>query len=142
MFGITSPQMEAFDDLGASRLDAHMVQTIGNALPDLLREQSPDQRRQQLAAWVDKGCERAVDMGYEEEPDLAAFVTLQLAYTLMSANEQQKLREWTGDLLQRKSSSGQVRIALVQSTLSRLASTEPLAGRVHGILGRVRAAYA
>ena len=52
MFGITSPQMEAFDDLGASRLDAHMVQTIGNALPDLLREQSPDQRRQQLAAWV------------------------------------------------------------------------------------------
>jgi len=142
MLQITSQQMKALDDQGAARLDAHMVQTIGDALPDLLRDQPPDRRRQQLAAWVDKGCERAVDMGFEEADDLAAFVTLQLAHTLMSAKDQEKLREWAGDLLQRQGSSGRVRMALVQSTLARLAPTQPLADRLHGILGRVRAPYA
>jgi len=142
MLRITSQQMKALDDQGAARLDVHMVQTIGDALPDLLRDQPPDRRRQQLAAWVDKGCERAVDMGFEEEDDLAAFVTLQLAHTLMSAKDQEKLREWAGDLLQRQGCSGRVRMALVQSTLARLAPTQPLADRLHGILGRVRAAYA
>ena len=142
MLQITPQQMQALDNQGAARLDAHMVQTVGDALPDLLRDQTPDRRRQQLAAWVEKGCERALDMGFEQEHDLAAFVTLQLAHTLMSAKDQEKLREWAGDPLQRKGSSGQVRMALVESTLARLAPTEPLADRLHGILGRVRAAYA
>lgn len=142
MLEITSQQMKALDALGSARLHAHMVQTIGDALPDLLRDEPDDRRRRQLAAWVDKGCERAVDMGFEEERDLAAFVTLQLAHTLMSAQDQGKLREWAGDLLQRKGSSGQVRMALVESALARLARTEPLAHRLHGVLRRVRAAYA
>src|SRR3954470_9617270 len=87
MFEITTRQIKALDGLTAARLQTHMVQTIGDALPDLLRDQPPEGRREQLAAWVDKGCERAVDMGFEEEHDVAASVTLQLAYTLISVDD-------------------------------------------------------
>ncbi len=134
-------QLEAFDVLQAAHLDAYMVQVIGEALPDLLGSEPPEERRRQLAARVEQGCELVFDMGVHEEADIAVLVTLQLAHSLMQTKDQDKLREWVGDLIRRKGSSGQVMVALVESTLARLAPTQPLAKQVHGVLAQVRAAY-
>lgn len=142
MLHFNAKQLQALDDLEVLRMDARMVQVIGDALPDLLRDLAPEPRRQKLAEWVEQGAERAVDMGMQAEADIAVVVTLQLARSLMSAKDQDKLRDWAGELLQRKGSSGQVKVALVEHTLARLAPTQPLAQRLSGILARVRAAYA
>lgn len=142
MLQITPQQMLAFDVRAAAMLDERMVQVIGAALPDLLHDEAPGARRKKLADWVDKGCERALDLGLDAEVDIAVMVTLQLAHILMSASDQERLRDWAGPLMQRESSNGQVKMALIESMLSRLADTQPLARRLRDILARVRAAYA
>jgi hypothetical protein len=141
LFQINPRQLKALDALQTARLDAYMVQVIGEALPDLLDSEPPEERRRQLAARVEQGCELVFEMGAHEEADVAVLVTLQLAHGLMQPKDQDKLREWVGDLIRRKGSSGQVMVALVESTLARLAPTQPLAKQVHGVLAQVRAGY-
>jgi len=141
MFLISEEQMVALGQSAAARQDARMARVIGEALPELLPDAEPGQRRQQLLDWVDLGCERAAQLGIEEPGDMAVVVTLQLARTLLTADEQEKLRGWTRDPLKRKGSNGRVKVALVEFTLQRRARSDALAQRLLAVVARVRAAY-
>ena len=115
---------------------------IGSALSDLLPDVKLPQQEPRLAELVDLGCERAVQLGIEEEGDMAVVVALQLARTLLPAEDQDKLRQWATASLQRKGSSGRVKVGLIELTLQRLAPSQPLAQRLLAMLVHIRAAYA
>ena len=142
MFRVTNNQLQLLDAAGAARQDARMRLVIGSALSDLLPDIKLPQQEPRLAELVDLGCERAVQLGIEEEGDMAVVVALQLARTLLPAEDQDKLRQWATASLQRKGSSGRVKVGLVELTLQRLAPSQPLAQRLLAMVVHIRAAYA
>ena len=142
MFTVSNEQLQLLDAAGAARQDAHMRRVVGAALADLLPEVELQQRQPQLAELIELGCERAAQLGIEEQDDLAVVVALQLARTLLPAEDQDRLRQWATAPLQRPGSSGRVKVALVELTLQRLAASQPLAQRLAAMVAQIRAAHA
>ena len=142
MLQVSKMQLQLLDAAGAVRQDARMCLVVGNALSGLLPDVDMSLRQPQLAQLVELGCERAAQLGIEEEGDMAAVVALQLARTLLPVEDQDKLRQWATAPLQRNASSGRVKVALVELTLQRLAPSQPLAQRLQAMVADIRAAYA
>jgi hypothetical protein len=141
MLMITSRQVQLLDVAAGARQDARMAQVIAQAMPDLAVELDGEAREARFLEWIDLGCESAAKLGIDEPGDMAVVIALHLARTQLTEQERERLRQWTSALLQRKGSSGRLKVALVEFALQRQAVRDELAKRLFAVMTRVRAAY-
>jgi hypothetical protein len=142
MLTIRKEQMEILAAANVRCFENRLLVELESLFPDeTARISAHPDGRENLRRFVRKGFDRAAAYGIENEDDHAVFVALMLFNQRPDLNEgraRAELLTWSRALLERPTSPGQVKMALIEYRLQQMAPGNPKAAQLCAIIDALR----
>ena len=142
MLTIRKEQMEILTAAGGRYFENRLLAELEILFPnETARISEHTDGRENLRRFVRKGFDRAASYGIENEDDYAVFVALMLFNQrpdLNDGRERAELLTWSRALLERPTTPGHVKMALIEYRLQQMASSNPKAAQLCAIIDTLR----
>jgi hypothetical protein len=141
MLVITQRQMDILNRAVHEQHEARLVCTLQAEVPDTMTRLQQAGGGERVAEAVCEAREHAARFGISDDADAAVFVAFTITSRDFDAARNARFRAWVMPVLERSSTSGTAKLALIERTLRSNAAADPLARSLCELASRVRRAY-